>query len=294
MNTKKLKAGSNIYHPKYKEGITLGNKTVRNGKDFYHTYFFKSRKFGYYSSLKLIAPPTTESVKKAQQIILKSISSNKYKKGDIIEHPIYGTGIILGDNHKRGKNIYYHIYYKNDNTFGYNSEFTLISKRTEETERQANDILYKNCLLPAFKPFDIKTLDNISDGIIIQQVDYKNYSKNNIIFEKIATKYPLVKKRYFYYCSKSTGFKMFGKCLPVTLTSKLKVVSIFTQFTTNDTHETYSDVNALIKGILRTIDKYPNDKIYIPKNICSNCVNNNWDKIHQALPKNNNIIILDL
>lgn len=144
--------GDIIEHARYGRGIILGCEHKRQNWIFYHAYFESHNTFSYVASFNTIQPADDVSIKRAQNILLNSLNNKlgRFQHGDIVDHPRFGTGIILGNGNKRGNRIYYHVFYPKTQTFGYNATFSLVQESDDKTYHKAKDILFNNILIPAF------------------------------------------------------------------------------------------------------------------------------------------------
>lgn len=145
--------GDIIEHQQHGRGIILGCKHKRNyDRYFYHVYFFKTKKFGYAASFITVEPATDTTRQQARDILLNALNTNcgRFVIGDTVEHPKFGTGIILSGGITRGDRIYHHVFYPKTQTFGYNATFSLITPVNDKSRAKAKDILFNNVLIPAF------------------------------------------------------------------------------------------------------------------------------------------------
>lgn len=145
--------GDIIEHEQHGKGIILGCEHKRNyNLNFYHVYFFKNKTFSYAASFKTVQPATDSTREYAQQILLNSLKAKqgRFMIGDLVDHPRFGTGLILSNGVKRKDRVYYHVFYPKTQTFGYNATFSLIEEATAKNLAKAKDILFNNVLIPAF------------------------------------------------------------------------------------------------------------------------------------------------
>lgn len=155
MPIRKIEKGCIIEHSKFGKGIILGNEQFRKVYTtemmFYHIYYYKTKTFGYAAVFSTIKPATDATKAEVQQILMDTLKSNKntFQNGDLISHPRFGKGIILGNGHKRSGKIYYHIYYFTSKTFGYNKNLKLECKADNTTKKQAKKLLL-GILITAF------------------------------------------------------------------------------------------------------------------------------------------------
>ena len=145
--------GDIIEHKQHGRGIILGceHKRAYNA-NFYHVYFFKNKTFGYAASFDTVQTATDISRQQAQNILLESLQAKcgRFVIGDLVDHPKFGTGLILNNGVKRSDRIYYHVFYPKTQTFGYNATFSLIEAVTDKNLAKAKDILFNNVQIPAF------------------------------------------------------------------------------------------------------------------------------------------------
>lgn len=146
------RVGEIIEHKTNGKGIILGCEHKRQYGMFYHVYFEDRKTFGYAASFKTIQQPTDVTRKYAQDILLQTLNNHvgRFQYGDIVNHPKFGTGIVLCNGIRRGGRIYYHVFYPKTQTFGYNSTFSLVQESNDKTYKKAKDILFNNVLIPAF------------------------------------------------------------------------------------------------------------------------------------------------
>lgn len=147
--------GDAVHHQKYGNGFILGKGHTRFCNDiplqFYHTVFLRKSQtmpitFGYYSTMELIEPATVSSVELVKNILTEAMMPKHYGKfavGDKVIHSKFGQGIVLGNAVKKGKTFYYHIYYPDTNEYGYNSKFSLLSKKNALTKNIAKSLTAK-------------------------------------------------------------------------------------------------------------------------------------------------------
>lgn len=140
-------AGDIVEHEKFGKGIILGNAEVRavHKKDmmFYHIFYYKYSTFGYAAKLTLINKASQTTIDEAHQILFDSMQPNTnlpFQYGDIVSHKDFGKGIIIGNGHKRAGKIFYHIYYYNSCTTGYNATFQLLSKADDTSRHEAKKL----------------------------------------------------------------------------------------------------------------------------------------------------------
>lgn len=154
--TPKFQIGDTITHYMHGTGIIISKPHLRDVHDipmqFYHVAIPGKRfaKFGYYAKLKLSEPATKESTEKANNILIQTTKTkpdSKFEIGDKVVHPKYGNGIILGNMHTRGSKQYYHVYYPDTETYGYNASFFLISHADQLSKQLAKTKLFDNLLL---------------------------------------------------------------------------------------------------------------------------------------------------
>ena len=152
--TKPFATGDIVEHEKYGKGIILGNEITREvynrNMNFYHIYYFRNKTFGYAHRLTLIQTATPETKLQAEEILLSTLENNKnrFQYGDVVDHPTFGPGLIMGNGHKRAGRIYYHVYYQKTQNFGYNATFALIHEATDATKQKVRELLFKTILQP--------------------------------------------------------------------------------------------------------------------------------------------------
>ena len=124
---------------------------------------------------------------------------------------------------------------------------------------------------------------HVQSGVVLHQVNCRN-SFGYGVAEQIARTWPVVKERYHAYCeSVRDPQKLFGACLPVSVSPYLTVVNAFSQLNYGNPRRTglvYTDVNALLNCIDKTLAHYPGETpVYIPWGIGCGFGGYDWENL---------------
>lgn len=149
----------------------------------------------------------------------------------------------------------------------------------------------------------IGNITDITSGIIVHQVNCRDRIGAGVSGH-IIRKWPAVEQAYHDFCDVNEPIERFGKAQFVEVTKPnkfglhgLTVVNLFSQMNYGNSAKTgvvYTNLEALVKGILKICYQNPKQTVYIPYGLGCGLAGGDWEELSSWFHDVDNLVAVKL